>query len=385
MTTDREYINEYFATLRALQNGSLFVVPLEKIDKDDYYEWIINEFARDWVEFCKGRGYFNILGETLTIEEMTKDTTWDEWVTVFTELFRVQFTVNRLFGENDKWGYYSNKIQQFLLELESEKLRIQFWEMFVTIHTRYIYFDEYLRIGIQNEEKFELFVQCCNAFEGYTLNKLGRSQAKNFDSVFKKLLNEGHISQNEAFWTISELMSNVKFEIFELLSIGGKKPIDKMIFVEGLRPLFEHIQNIKDVPLPAKKLPKPKGKKTSNPLYHSLKPAQIEALYEDLKGKYIAPDTTLEQFQALFDGEVTEMLTPIQWAESNRLLVYLLEKIFKRWQSYFERKKAFVNQNGKPLTASDFSTALHDSNFMGFPIGSDRIDKIFDTIRKLNI
>lgn len=118
---------------------------------------------------------------------------------------------------------------------------------------------------------------------------------------------------------------------------------------------------------------------------HSLKPTQIDALYEALIDRYIAPDTTLEQFQALFDSTVTEMVTPIQWTESNRLLVYLLEKIFKRWQSYFERKKAFVNKDTKPLTASDYSTALNDSKSWGEPNGYKQIDAIIDSISKQNI
>ena len=149
--------------------------------------------------------------------------------------------------------------------------------------------------------------------------------------------------------------------------------------------MFEHLQNIKDTSLPAKKKSSPPKNKQPKSKNHSLTDTQIIALYEALKDKYFASDTTLEQFEALFESKVTVMVTPISWLESNRLLVYLLDKIFKRWQTYFERKEAFVNQSGKQLTASDYSTALSDSKIMGFPIGYEQIDKILDSIRKQNV
>ncbi len=128
-------------------------------------------------------------------------------------------------------------------------------------------------------------------------------------------------------------------------------------------------------------------KPKSNRRKHDLNDAQIDALHMALiKEKYIAQDTTIEQFKEPFNSEVTKMATKIQWLADTRLLVYCLDSIFvkKGWPKELECKEAFPNNNGEVLTAQNIYTSLSQMSKSGFPRGSDKIDTIIDKIRKQN-
>ncbi len=150
-------------------------------------------------------------------------------------------------------------------------------------------------------------------------------------------------------------VTGVHTDLYNLIKLRHTKLtlfIDSIKSMTGIEPkLFATDEEVKEQ-LQLSEKPRPFG------LLHSLNASQITALYEALKDKYIASDTTLEQFQALFDIKVTKMVTPINWKGDTHELVYLLNHSFNtsRWQTYLEKKEAFKNRGGTLMTASNYSS-----------------------------
>jgi hypothetical protein len=104
------------------------------------------------------------------------------------------------------------------------------------------------------------------------------------------------------------------------------------------------------------------------------------------KYKLIAPETTLEQFKAIFTGQPIETIEPVKWMESNRLLAYFLETAFygQDWQSIAGNGKLFMNSKNKLLSANDLSVAKKGYKDNGEPKGYEKIDLILSAIKKLS-
>jgi hypothetical protein len=116
------------------------------------------------------------------------------------------------------------------------------------------------------------------------------------------------------------------------------------------------------------------------------KPDELPELYKLMIDKYklIGPDTTLEQFRAVFTGQPIESINPIKWTSSNRLLAYFLDSAFigVNWQSIAGNGNLFLNSNGKQLDANDLSVAKRNFIEYGKPKGYENIDLILNTIKK---
>jgi len=113
---------------------------------------------------------------------------------------------------------------------------------------------------------------------------------------------------------------------------------------------------------------------------------ELPELYSLMINKYklIAPETTPEQFKAVFTGQPIDGIEPIKWIASNRLLAYFLNSAFlgQNWQSIAGNGNLFLNSKGKILKATDLSVAKNQYTEYGKPKGYEKIDLILSTIKK---
>lgn len=112
---------------------------------------------------------------------------------------------------------------------------------------------------------------------------------------------------------------------------------------------------------PIRKLPK-QQKKTSY-LWVNNPDEEIKELYNLMIGKYklIAPETTYEQFKAIFTGQPIESINPIKWHQENASeLLYFIDKLAQSNNIEHNPKKAnyqrmtacFVKPDGNPFQAA---------------------------------
>ena len=85
---------------------------------------------------------------------------------------------------------------------------------------------------------------------------------------------------------------------------------------------------------------------------------ELPELYKLMIDKYklIAPETTLEQFKAVFTGQAIESINPIKWHQDNASeLLYFNEaiqaKVDNVWHIYQRLAACFVKPDGKPFNA----------------------------------
>ena len=85
---------------------------------------------------------------------------------------------------------------------------------------------------------------------------------------------------------------------------------------------------------------------------------ELPELYRLMIDKYklIAPETTLEQFKAVFTGQPIESINPIKWHQDNASeLLYFNEAIKNKvndvWHIYQRLDACFVKPDGKPFKA----------------------------------
>jgi hypothetical protein len=85
---------------------------------------------------------------------------------------------------------------------------------------------------------------------------------------------------------------------------------------------------------------------------------ELPELYRLMIDKYklIAPDTTIEQFKAVFTGQPIESIKPIKWQANASELLYFDEAIKKKvngvWHIYQRMTACFVEPDGKLFTAN---------------------------------
>jgi hypothetical protein len=134
-----------------------------------------------------------------------------------------------------------------------------------------------------------------------------------------------------------------------------------------------------------KKRTKSPPKKTSY-VWQNEPDKELPELYSLMINNYklIAPETTIEQFKAIFTGQPIESINPIRWIGSNRLLAYFLESLFsgQDWQSIAGNGKHFKNKRGKLLNANDLSGAKKGYIDFGKPNDYQNIDLILKAIKK---
>jgi hypothetical protein len=114
---------------------------------------------------------------------------------------------------------------------------------------------------------------------------------------------------------------------------------------------------------------------------------EIPKLFNLMKDRHklIDPETTLDQFTAVFTGVAAGNTSPIKWLSSNRLLAYFLAHTFESqdWQSIAGTQKLFLNKRNKQLTANDLSVAKNEYESNGSPKGHEKIDSILKEIKNI--
>jgi hypothetical protein len=134
-------------------------------------------------------------------------------------------------------------------------------------------------------------------------------------------------------------------------------------------------------------------KLTSNKLalrsfYHYLTKAQIKAMYEALKGKFIASDTTLKQFSALFDSKVKQT-TPITWLAFKGDLVFLFESLknehkIRVSETSLQAKlqRGFINEQKETMSNLKQAKQSYLNNKAGEPTNAEELKAIIASLPK---
>lgn len=130
----------------------------------------------------------------------------------------------------------------------------------------------------------------------------------------------------------------------------------------------------------------PRKQKKTTYVWQSNPNKELPDLYRLMIDKYklIAPETTAEQFKAIFTGQSIESIKPIKWTDSNRLLAYFLDSVFngQNWQSIAGNGGLFLNKKGLKISANDLSVAKKGYIDFGKPKDYEKIDLILKTIKK---
>ena len=133
---------------------------------------------------------------------------------------------------------------------------------------------------------------------------------------------------------------------------------------------------------PALKLQK--QKKYISYVWQSNPDKELPELYNLMKSKdkLISPETTCEQFKAVFTGQPTESIKPIKWIENTVLLAYFLEKAFigLDWQSIAGNGKLFLSKKGNIVNANNLSASKDHAKYWN-PKGYEKIDLILKSIK----
>lgn len=244
------------------------------------------------------------------------------------------------------------------------------------------------------------FISFCQFYDELVLSENGKTtygiqtewQLQRFIEQFKKNLQKPRLKAVEK-WTDelnniepSEAVAKIDKQLYEL----RKKELLADIGADGLNDwenwLKKYYSNEIDhqQKRPARKLPK-QQKKTSYE-WQNEPDKELPELYSLMMGKYklIAPETTYEQFRAIFTRQPIESINPIKWTESNRLLAYFLDSVFngQNWQSIAGNGGLFLNKKGLKISANDLSVAKKGYIDFGKPKDYEKIDLILKTIKK---
>jgi hypothetical protein len=100
----------------------------------------------------------------------------------------------------------------------------------------------------------------------------------------------------------------------------------------------------------------PKQQKKTSYVWQNNPDKELPELYSLMINKYklIAPETTPEQFKAVFTGQAIESINPIKWHQDNASeLLYFNEAIKNKvndvWHIYQRLEACFVKPDGKPF------------------------------------
>jgi hypothetical protein len=250
-----------------------------------------------------------------------------------------------------------------------------------------------------NHEAERLFSDFPANIEKELSTFLPADEAKNF--LKRQLDNYRKAYKKQPLYDVrdtKELKSRIKMVYTE----KGELPYNKEITIcsgtneEKLQTLLMYqFLKIRKIEFLKKKIDEPakKSKPAITHLQSNLNSKQVEVLYQGLKGRFIASQTSLESFTAIFSEELKNV-TPVKWISSNRLLAYLFRQLQyyhslienKEWQSIIEKYQLLQKKNGNFLKSGDLASALsYFKDERGLePKGYEEIDEILKNLRKLN-
>lgn len=216
------------------------------------------------------------------------------------------------------------------------------------------------------------YISFCQFYDEPILSENGKTtygiqtewQLQRFIEQFKKNFQKLRLKAVEK-WTDElnnieppEAVAKIDKQLYQL----RKKELLAEIGADGLndwdRWLQKYLSNEIDhqQKRPARKPPK-QQKKTSY-VWQSNQEKELPELYSLMINKYklIAPETTYEQFKAVFTGQPIESINPIKWHQDNASeLLYFNEAIKNKvndvWHIYQRLEACFVKPDGKPFKA----------------------------------
>ena len=216
------------------------------------------------------------------------------------------------------------------------------------------------------------YISFCQFYDEPVLSENGKTtygiqtewQLQRFIEQFKKNFQKLRLKAVEK-WTDElnnieppEAVAKIDKQLYQL----RKKELLAEIGADGLndwdRWLQKYLSNEIDhqQKRPARKPPK-QQKKTSY-VWQSNQEKELPELYSLMINKYklIAPETTYEQFKAVFTGQPIESINPIKWHQDNASeLLYFNEAIKNKvndvWHIYQRLEACFVKPDGKPFKA----------------------------------
>ena len=216
------------------------------------------------------------------------------------------------------------------------------------------------------------YISFCQFYDEPVLSENGKTtygiqtewQLQRFIEQFKKNFQKLRLKAVEK-WTDElnnieppEAVAKIDKQLYQL----RKKELLAEIGADGLndwdRWLQKYLSNEIDhqQKRPARKPPK-QQKKTSY-VWQNNPDRELPELYSLMINKYklIAPETTYEQFKAVFTGQPIESINPIKWHQDNASeLLYFNEAIKNKvndvWHIYQRLEACFVKPDGKPFKA----------------------------------
>ena len=216
------------------------------------------------------------------------------------------------------------------------------------------------------------FISFCQFYEEPVLSENGKTtygiqtewQLQRFIEQFKKNFQKLRLKAVEK-WTDElnnieppEAVAKIDKQLYQL----RKKELLAEIGADGLndwdRWLQKYLSNeiYHQQKRPARK-PIKIPKKTSY-VWQDNPDKELPELYSLMINKYklIAPETTYEQFKAIFTGQPIDEIEPIKWHQDNASeLLYFNEAIKKKvndvWHIYQRLEACFVKPDGKPFKA----------------------------------
>ena len=216
------------------------------------------------------------------------------------------------------------------------------------------------------------YISFCQFYDEPILSENGKTtygiqtewQLQRFIEQFKKNFQKLRLKAVEK-WTDElnnieppEAVAKIDKQLYQL----RKKELLAEIGADGLndwdRWLQKYLSNEIDhqQKRPARKPPK-QQKKTSY-VWQSNQEKELPELFSLMIDKYklIAPETTYEQFKAVFTGQPIESINPIKWHQDNASeLLYFNEAIKNKvndvWHIYQRLEACFVKPDGKPFKA----------------------------------
>lgn len=215
------------------------------------------------------------------------------------------------------------------------------------------------------------FISFCQFYDEPVVSENGKTtygiqtewQLQRFIEQFKKNFQKLRLKAVEK-WTDElniieppEAVAKIDKQLYQL----RKKELLAEIGADGLndwdRWLQKYLSNEIDhqQKRPARK-PQNQQKKTSF-VWQNNPDKELPELYSlMIKYKLIAPETTSEQFKAVFTGQAIESINPIKWHQDNASeLLYFNEAIKNKvndvWHIYQRLAACFVKPDGKPFNA----------------------------------
>ena len=222
------------------------------------------------------------------------------------------------------------------------------------------------------------FISFCQFYDEPVLSENGKTtygiqtewQLQRFIEQFKNNFKKLRLKAVEK-WTDelnridpSEAVAKIDKQLYEL----RKKELLADIGADGLndwdRWLQKYFSNEIDHQQKRPTRKPPKQQKKTSYVWQNNPDKELPELYKLMIDKYklIAPETTLEQFKAVFTGQAIESINPIKWHQDNASeLLYFIDRLQKTNNIVHNPKKAdyqkmtacFVKPNG-----SQFNEAL---------------------------